>query len=119
LVNIIDESSAVFSDAIMNKLANILTVNGKKTDSGNYRVDGLEVAAYYSPKNHRIVAMDALWGAPKYVYDDGSAWDEPSYYKMNSEGRKAKLTKSTFVKAVMKALGTESIDNYNDNGSKA
>jgi hypothetical protein len=113
MIKIVNESEGIptFNYPEMNKLAAILMSNGKLTDNGNYRIDGSTVSAYYSPKEHRIVAMDPIWGSPKYVYD-GSL-----FYRMNIEGKKAKLTGPTMIKTVMKSLGSDkSIDDYDESG---
>lgn len=102
----------IYSDAKMNKLAKILIANGKLSDKGNYVVKSPGYIAYYSPKAKELVVMDAIWGSPKYVFNGSE------YYKKNIEGKKAKLTRATLIKWALEVLRANSLDDYNDDGSK-
>ena len=64
-----------FTNPVAIKLANIIMTYGNVNQDGDYIMRGTFITSF-SPSKKRISVADAIWGAPRYVYDGYSVYKE-------------------------------------------
>lgn len=104
-------AKTAFTNPVAIKLANIIMTYGNANQDGDYIMRGAFITSF-SPSRKRICVADAIWGAPRYVYDGYSV------YKENIEKRRAPATMSTIVKYVCQEAGGQKISDFTDDGKR-